>query len=209
MKKIILILLAVIIAVSVSAQDKFSFGPKVGFSFSDLHADHEETNDRLSGLKAGLTIGAFAEYRAIRWFSVSADVLFTQKGSKGDYSYTSPEISMSSKNNIKLNYIDIPVLANFYVTKRLALKAGIQPEFLVGAKHKITEEQNGETQKETVDLKDVMKTCNFSIPVGISYTFKMGFVVDLRYHIGCTDLLKDGEYKLTNRVATLTVGWKF
>ena len=27
----------------------------------------------------------------------------------------------------------------------------------------------------------------------------MGLVLDLRYHIGCTDLLKDGDYKLTNR----------
>lgn len=45
--------------------------------------------------------------------------------------------------------------------------------------------------------------------MGISYTFKMGLVLDLRYHIGCTDLLKDGDYKLTNRVATLTVGWRF
>ena len=49
----------------------------------------------------------------------------------------------------------------------------------------------------------------YTSPVGISYTFRMGLVLDLRYHIGCTDLLKDGDYKLTNRVATLTVGWRF
>ena len=103
----------------------------------------------------------------------------------------------------------MPVLANFYVTKGLALKAGIQPSFLVSAKNKISATLDGGSYKETADLKDELNSVDFSIPVGISYTFRMGLVLDLRYHIGCTDLLKDGDYKLTNRVATLTVGWRF
>lgn len=54
-----------------------------------------------------------------------------------------------------------------------------------------------------------MNKVDFAIPVGISYSFKMGLVLDLRYHIACTNLLKDGDYKLTNQVASLTVGWRF
>ena len=209
MKKIFLILLVGFVAVSASAQKKFTFGPKVGFSVADLHADDDEANDRISGVKTGLVVGAFAEYRAVKWFAVSADVLFAQKGAENEFSVKTPEVDQTLKNNFKLSYIDVPVLANFYVTKGLALKAGIQPSFLIAAKNKMSETVNGQSQNEKVDLKDEMNTVDFSIPVGISYTFRMGLVLDLRYNIGCTDLLKDGDYKLTNRVATLTVGWKF
>lgn len=209
MKKILLLLLVTLIAGSVSAQKKFTFGPKAGFTIADLHADDNDQNDQISGVKAGLVVGAFAEYRAVKWFAVSADVLFARKGAKNEFSVNTTEFNQTAENNFKLSYIDVPVLANFYVTKRLALKAGIQPSFLVGAKNDVTASVNGESHSEKVDLKDELNTVDFSIPVGVAYTFKMGLVLDLRYHIGCTDLLKNGDYKLTNRVATLTVGWKF
>ena len=160
-------------------------------------------------MRTGLVVGAFAEYRAVKWLAVSADVLFAQKGAENEFSIETSELDQTTKNNFKLNYIDVPVLANFYVTKGLALKAGIQPSFLVSAKNKISATLDGGSYKETADLKDELNSVDFSIPVGISYTFRMGLVLDLRYHIGCTDLLKDGDYKLTNRVATLTVGWRF
>lgn len=209
MKKNLLLLLVSLVAVSASAQKKFTFGPKAGLSIADLHVDDEKQNDAVSGIKAGFVVGAFAEYRAIKWFAVSADVLFAQKGSMNENTISAEGVEVTTKNNYKLSYIDVPVLANFYVTKGLALKAGIQPSFLAGAKCKVTQELGSQTNDETVDLKKEMKSVDFSIPVGVAYTFKMGLVVDLRYHISCTNLLKEGDYKLTNRVATLTVGWKF
>ena len=191
MKKVLLLLLVILVAVPVSAQKKFTFGPRVGFTVADLHADDDEKNDEISGVRTGLVVGAFAEYRAVKWLAVSADVLFAQKGAENEFSIKTSELDQTTKNNFKLNYIDVPVLANFYVTKGLSATL------------------DGGSYKETADLKDELNSVDFSIPVGISYTFKMGLVLDLRYHIGCTDLLKDGDYKLTNRVATLTVGWRF
>lgn len=209
MKQIFLLVLVSLIAVSASAQKKLTFGPKAGISIANLHADNDDQNDQISGVKAGLVVGAFAEYRAVKWFAVSADVLFARKGAQNKFKASTSEFNTETENNFKLSYIDVPVLANFYVTKRLALKAGIQPSFLVGAKNKVSVTTNGESAKETVDLKDGLNKVDFAIPVGISYSFKMGLILDLRYHIACTDLLKNGDYKLTNRVATLTVGWKF
>lgn len=209
MKKILLLLLVCLVAMTASAQKKFTFGPKAGFTVADLHIDDEEQNDRISGVKAGLVVGAFAEYRAVKWFAVSADVLFARKGAENEYNFSGEGVDQTIKSNFKLSYIDVPVLANFYVTKGLALKAGIQPSFLLAAKNKGSVSTNGETHKETKDVKDELNTVDFSIPVGVSYTFKMGLVLDLRYHIGCSNLLKEGDNKMTNRVATLTVGWKF
>ena len=209
MKRILLLVLISFVAVSASAQKKFTFGPKAGFTVANLHVDDDDQNDQVSGVKAGLVIGAFAEYRAVKWFAVSADVLFARKGAQNEFKMSTSEFNMETENNFKLNYIDVPVLANFYVTKRLALKAGIQPSFLLSAKNKVSQKSNGESINETVDLKKEMNKVDFAIPVGISYSFKMGLVLDLRYHIACTNLPKDGDYKLTNQVASLTVGWRF
>ena len=37
---------------------------------------------------------------------------------------------------MKLDYINVPVLANFYVAKGFAFKVGVQPSFLVNDKAK-------------------------------------------------------------------------
>ena len=70
------------------------------------------------------------------------------------------------------------------------------------------------------DTKHYFKSTDFSIPVGISYTFEQGLVIDARYNIPVTDIATD-EFKedfsggneelnkMTNRVFSLTVGWKF
>lgn len=209
MKKILLFLLIGLVALPASAQKKFTFGPKVGFAVADLHADDDKMDDQISGVKTGLVAGVFAEYRPMKWFAVSADVLFARKGSEYELNTKTVELEQKLKNNYKLSYIDVPLLANFYVTRGLALKAGVQPSFLIAAKNKVSGTVNGEKVDDKVDLKDAIRTVDFAIPVGISYTFRMGLVLDVRYDISCTDLLKDGDYKLTNRVATLTVGWKF
>lgn len=209
MKKILLFLLVGLVALPVSAQKKFTFGPKVGFAVADLHADDDKMDDQISGVKTGLVAGVFAEYRPMKWFAVSADVLFARKGSEYELNTKTIELEQKLKNNYKLSYIDVPLLANFYVTRGLALKAGVQPSFLIAAKNKVSGTVNGEKVDDKLDLKDAIRTVDFAIPVGISYTFRMGLVLDVRYDISCTDLLKDGDYKLTNRVATLTVGWKF
>ena len=46
-------------------------------------------------------------------------------------------VTESEEFSYRLNYLNIPILANFYVTKGLALKAGIQPGFLIGSKLRV------------------------------------------------------------------------
>ena len=71
MKKIVFLLVAAIAAGAVSAQKPFTFGPKVGINVTDLHPDGLDDINHLSGTKPALVIGAFAEYRAAKWFAVS------------------------------------------------------------------------------------------------------------------------------------------
>ena len=81
-------------------------------------------------------IGAFAEYRAAKWFAVSLDVLYSRQGSSAEITQGALGSEHKLKFNNRLNYLNIPILANFYVTNGLALKAGIQPGFLLSGKYR-------------------------------------------------------------------------
>jgi hypothetical protein len=96
-----------------------------------------------------------------------------------------------------MHYLNIPILANYYVVKGLAVKAGIQPGFLVGAKH------------DGKSFSDDCKKFDFSIPVGLSYEIS-NIVFDARYNIGLTKTAKgDNVEKTKNSVFQFTVGYKF
>ena len=82
----------------------------------------------------------------------------------------------------------------------MALKAGVQPGFLLAAKAK-----EGDVK---VDAKNIYKTFDLSIPVGLSYDFKFGLILDARYNIGVTNLAKNAGYT-RNSVFAVTAGWRF
>ena len=219
MKKIVFLLVAAIAAGAVSAQKPFTFGPKVGINVTDLHPDGLDDINHLSGTKPALVIGAFAEYRAAKWFAVSLDVLYSRQGSSAEITQGALGSEHKLKFNNRLNYLNIPILANFYVTKGLALKAGIQPGFLIGSKLRV---RSNDGPWETADLKDenLFRTTDIAIPVGLSYTLDYGLVIDARYNFSLNDIAtgtfkeeiaqEGGDLKkIKNRVFSLTLGWKF
>ncbi len=103
-----------------------------------------------------------------------------------------------------MDYINIPILANVYLYKGLALKAGIQPGFNVIDKYKIS----GGGASVTGNMSDILdiKRFDFSIPIGISYEHS-NVVIDARYNFGFTEAFDDTDFN--NRVFQLTLGYKF
>ncbi len=88
-----------------------------------------------------------------------------------------------------------------YLCKGLALKAGIQPGFMLSAKAK--------NNDVSVDMKDGMKTFDFTIPVGISYEFR-NIILDARYNIGLTKTFDIEDITGSkNSVFMVTLGYKF
>lgn len=224
MKKTILLIAVVLAAGVVSGQKTFTFGPKVGINIADLYASSAENTRDLNGTKPSLIVGAFAEYRALKWLAVSADVLYSRQGSTDKATWTERGpgggfVTESEEFSYRLNYLNIPILANFYVTKGLALKAGIQPGFLIGSKLRV---RSNDGPWETADLKDenLFRTTDIAIPVGLPYTLDYGLVIDARYNFSLNDIATDtfkeeiaqegGDLKkIKNRVFSLTLGWKF
>lgn len=189
MKKIILMAVLMLSSVAMFAQravGSLTIQPKIGLSIASL------TNNDGADSRVGFVGGAEFEYQVADIVGISAGALYSMQGCKVD--------GDGSTFTTKLDYINIPILANIYVVNNLAVKFGIQPGFNVNSKSKFT---RGDASAE--DGIDNVKTVDFSIPVGLSYEYK-NVVIDARYNFGLTKVSSDADCK--NSVFQITLGYK-
>jgi hypothetical protein len=197
MKKMMMIAAMMVATVAAKAQFEpgtFTLQPKVGVTLATISSDD-------SKFKFGMAAGIEGQYQLNNWFGLSAAVMYSQQGAK-------------AKNyDVKVNteYINIPVMAKFYVTKGLSLNVGLQPGFMTKAKAK--------GDGRTIDVKSNCNKVDFSIPMSIAYEFENGLSFEARYATGLTNVGKDAfdstssswdkAYQNKNEVFMLTVGYKF
>ncbi|WP_434502014.1 porin family protein [Prevotella sp.] len=173
--------------------------------------------------KFGFTAGVETQYQFSKIIGLSLGVFYTQQGASYDtkgYSYTSKggvKVAINDNLKVNLNCITMPILANVYIWKGLAVKAGLQPELAVSKKTSCDVVISYHDPSVSVVRSGVeIKSFSLSVPVGVSYEYK-NIVADLRYNIGVTDLRKDGDagwnsdFSSTskNRTLLFTVGYKF
>ena len=189
MRKVIIMAVLMLSSVATFAQrpvGSLTVQPKIGMNFATLtKADDSES-------RIGLVAGAELEYQLSDIFSISGGALYSQQGCEWSE-------DGSTRTN-KLDYINIPVLANVYVVKNLAVKVGLQPAFNVNSKQKASK---GDSSVQ--GSIEGIKTFDCSIPVGLSYEYK-NFVIDGRYNFGLTKVSKHADSK--NSVFQLTLGYK-
>ena len=190
MKKFFLMAVVMLASVASYAQQAvgtFTLQPKIGMNVASL------TKCDGCDPRIGLAAGVEAEYQATDIFSVSAGLIYSMQGNKAK----EDGVTLTTK----LDYINIPILANVYVTKGLAVKLGVQPAFNVSDKQKLS------GGKASVEAEDVgAESFDFSIPVGLSYEFN-NVVIDARYNFGVTNIADGGDSK--NSVFQFTLGYKF
>jgi hypothetical protein len=205
MKKLVLSLVMMCAAVATYAQHavgSFTLQPKVGMNIANM------TNMDNSDPRIGFVGGVEGEYQVSDIFSVSAGVLYSMQGCKFDNSSEFMGQKLSGDLTLKTDYINIPIMANVYVVKGLAVKLGVQPGFNVNAKAKGSASIAGIGGEKSFDLGDEVKSFDFSIPVGLSYEYS-NFVLDARYNWGLTKIYDFGDDSPKNSVFQITLGYKF
>ena len=190
MKKIMLVAALMLSSVATFAQHavgSFNIQPKVGLNIANL-TDYSKSDARL-----GLVAGAEGEYQATDIVSVSAGLLYSMQGAK----VNQPLVTVTQK----LDYINIPITANVYVVKGLAVKLGVQPGFKVSDVASVDA-----AHALNVALPGKAKSFDLSIPVGVSYEYN-NFQLDARYNWGVTKVYEGSKAK--NSVFQITLGYKF
>ena len=193
MKKLMMIAVMAIFAMTASAQNTnrevgaFTLQPKVGLAIGSFSGEYITVGGKVENKKrVGFTAGLEGEIYATNWLGIALGLNYAQQGWKfGDV-------------KCKYDYLNVPLVADFYVARGLALKTGVQLGFLMNAKW------------DDLDVKDDCNKTNFSIPIGISYEFS-NVVLDLRYNVALSKVNKNAtdNYKYRSDLVQITIGYKF
>jgi hypothetical protein len=194
MRKIILSAIAVMAFGFTNAQET-RFGVKGGLNISTVGGDAEGVSSLV-----GFHVGGFAEIKIIEKLAIQPELLFSTQGAKEKF--------FGESYNTNLNYINVPVLAKYYITDKFTVEAGPQIGFLVSAK------------SDDEDVKDLYKSIDAGFNIGAGYNFTENLSVGVRYYFGLSniyDVEEDYEdiedfvdsYRVTNNVFSLSLAYKF
>ena len=212
MKKIMMIAAMMVATLGAVAQNEvgqFTLKPMVGLNLASI------TKGQNSKMRVGVAAGFEGEYGVSKNFGVSAGLLYSLQGVKenGTMDIDLPilgNVKYTGDATTKLDFINIPILANYYIVKGLAIKAGIQPGFCVSKNRALKGTAIAAGKTIAIDssnkIEDGVKSFQFAIPVGVSYEYQ-SFVLDARYNIYATKALKNADPR--HSVFTVSLGYKF
>jgi opacity protein-like surface antigen len=186
MKKMFLTALTVLAFTFVNAQDaKFGrFGVKIGANFAGLDGIGSEVKEVLVSYQ----IGTYREFGISDKFAIQTEALLSSQGSgyrEGGRDY-----------KFNLLYINVPILAKYYVADSFSIEAGPQLGYLLTAKD------------QGVNVKKDLESFDFGFDLGAGYDFTKNISAGVRYNYGLSKVNKDGD-KVSNRVLSLSLGYKF
>lgn len=126
----------------------------------------------------GYHLGGFAEIGLGKKFSIQPEVVFNQiaQDTSSNFSDLYKNVFSSARSGVKLNYVSIPVLVNYRVSKMLSLQVG--PQFSIIKDKNKTMVQNG---------KDAFKDGDFSMLGGVQLKIS-SFRIYGRYALGLNNL---------------------
>lgn len=196
MKKLAVCLLLGLFALNVSAQrpepGSFSLIPKVGVVFSKFSDNNVyylydvaypgSDREYKAEFGPGLSVGLEAEYIAHPNIGVSFGVMYAHEG-------TDHELKEAETG---LDYLNVPLMANFYITPQFAFRVGAQAGFMVDNDY---------------EDSSVFNKVDFSIPVGIQYEYQ-NFMLGLHYNWGLTKVYKESYFKEKNQVIQIDLGYR-
>jgi hypothetical protein len=224
MKKILFILVTVFTFSFVNAQD-MSFGIKAGLNYGANKTSDSDFNDQFDPILV-FHFGAYGEFSLSDKFSLQPELLYTTSGADfKSYSTIGGEITSDLK--YRLNYLNIPITAKYYVVDNLSLEVGPYIGFLLSA----TEDgslKSGDIvllEADKIDKKENYKSTDFGMGLGAGYKLDNGLSFSLRYNLSLMDIndnpelvgettRRSGEagtssFTMSNNIIQFSIGFTF
>jgi hypothetical protein len=129
--------------------EKFSFGIKAGANLSNVW--DEQGEDFVADSKLGAVGGVFFAVPIGEYLGVQPEILFSQKGFKGEGSLLGFPYTFTRTTS----YLDVPLLVQFKPIKGFALLAGPQFSYLLKEKNVYTFGSNSSEQENAFSNEDL------------------------------------------------------
>ena len=207
MRKLFLLVVMAFSAFTMQAQD-FNFGVKLGGNFNKMtiSGDDAEYSQYLKGA-LGFQIGALGEYSFNEQFSILGEINFITINDKIYYETEAYGISVINDVKAYSSYIEIPIMAKYYINESISIEAGPQIGFLQSGTYKGTYTINGE---EDIREGDTELSCNATgFNIGASYKLENGLFFNARYVIGLNDIDKEEGSITKNNTFQISIGYFF
>ncbi|OUR91064.1 hypothetical protein A9Q87_11345 [Flavobacteriales bacterium 34_180_T64] len=181
MKKLFLVAVVAVFGFSNANAQEVKFGAKAGVNFATLGGDDTDGIESTTSFH----VGGVANIGVSDKFSVQPEIVYSSQGaSEGGF-------------DLKLDYINVPIMAKYEVADGFSLEAGPQIGFLMSADF------------EGTDVKDSFKSTDFSAGLGLAYEMESGLNFAARYNLGLGNIAEEDEGDLKNNVFQISVGYFF
>ena len=199
MKKILLLLLAVLSFGFANAQSKdkgtIEITPKIGYSSFSENNEGDNTDSN-----SGVAFGATTDYYFNNRWSLRSGLIFNKMG--GEY-------YMNGLGGIwedKLNYLSIPLNANWHFgsTRKWNLNFGLSPSFLLNAE--VNDAAGNSIKITNNEIKSFQLGLTFGIGYKIEVTKKFGILLDYQVFSGLTNINNASSSNITNIGDSFNVG---
>lgn len=213
--KNLLSIVFILIVTTMTAFGQIGVSPGItgGLNFSSLSGENVNYSTALTRYAIGVSAEISSPFLPIAF---QLEVLYSEKGGKGDGDYTLPAYVISSLGTYKYSYIDVPILLKYYFSVP-AIKPyiilGPSVDFLLNAKREITDISSSmEDYQYTEDIKDRTTHIEISGVVGVGIKVPLAIIdlsLEARYGYGFTNLYNDDSYNVHNSVLAVFVGLQF
>ncbi|RMA64162.1 porin family protein [Ulvibacter antarcticus] len=189
MKKIFLLITVTVCIITTSfAQGEFRMGAKAGPNL---------------GNRIGFHLGALIEVPISDKISLQPEILYSSQGTKIESGFFGAQV----ETDIKLDYLNFPILGKYHILKGLSAELGPVIGVLVKAESKV----DGRSR----DSKEYYENIDIGIGIGASYLTSIGLFGSLRFNKGITNTNTTSEESLyynsknQNNISQISVGYSF
>lgn len=174
MKKILLSVIVMVAFVYVATAQTPRFGVKAGVNFARLGADLDDAGGVTSFYAGGLVDITVSES-----FHVQPELMYSGEGAE----------------DAKFSLVRVPIMAKFYIGKRLNLQAG--PSF------------NLKLLADEEEVDDMIKRVDYGLALGAAYELPGGLFCDVRYNFSLTSVSDTDEMDILINTLQFGLGYRF
>lgn len=200
MKKVLLAVAVVMLAMSVNAQ--VQFGVKAGLNVANQKYSSSGISMSPKSL-IGFHVGVIADMPLNEKFSIQPGLLFSQKGAKMDQN--------SVTEKAIFNYLDIPINAVYKIDAggvKVLLNAGPSIGYALGGKYKVDSESE-DIEFGSEDGKYKRLDLGFGFGGGVQFG---SVIASLNYNLGLANIINSpsgADYKIKNNVFSISLAYLF
>ncbi len=174
--------LLLILITSLGWSQNVSWGVKAGGNFATL------TNNSAFENRFGLNFGAVADIEFSPKWGFQPELFYSAQGYEGDFN--------GQDVTARIDYFNLPILAQFKVTDGFSLQAG--PQLGIN----VRSEQEVEDQEPTnLNVTDI----DFGVVIGVQVFLDDSFFIQGRYNAGLNEVLITGDNM--NSVFSISLGF--